>query len=95
MLGLMMSYAYPLEDSQILLMDGTSSLLMAALATRSGANTSICLLSETKKMPGKNRMRCFRQMNVSIDEYHRFDYKSHNEVLKELEEGKNEQSFTQ
>jgi hypothetical protein len=60
MLGLMLSYCYPLEDSQIMLIDGTNSLLLSALASRTGSNTSIYQVKEDSKMPQKGKMKCFR-----------------------------------
>ena len=95
MLGLMLSHCYPLEDSQILLVDGTSSLLLSALATRTGENTSIHVLQATVKMPGQNKMRCFRQMNISIEQYNRFDFKAHEGFYAELQKGTIKATYTQ
>jgi len=41
MLGLLVTSCFPLANSQILLLDGTSSLLLGALASRTGSNSSI------------------------------------------------------
>lgn len=52
MLGLMISYCYPLINSQILLVDGSSSLVLTALALRTESNSSIFYVHNRNKMPG-------------------------------------------